>query len=616
MNPSHPHTKMKFEELPTISFITVCMGRLHHLKKTLRQNLEDNKDYPRLEFVLLDYNSPDGMKEWVLKHCAAEIESGYLRFYRYEDAEFFHFSHSRNMALRLSTGRIICNVDADNFTGENFAFYLANNLQPGQIFTGCRINEGHLKPYMDEGVAGRLAGYRGLFHRAGGYDEEMASWGYEDLDLCERLRDMGYTLTTIDSEYLACIWHNDEERAKHVEDKNIGRDTTDSEGTCYEHEQLSIRNRSDGHYRANPKGYGLGKVKALTPGEQQLEVLPYKHRKISYCITSMNRLHHLKQTLPQNIQDNADYPNQEFLVLDYNSADGLKEWVLTEMREHVDTGLVKLYRTTEPAYFIKSHAMNMAFRQAEGDIIVNLDADNYTGSGFSDFVNEGFDRNEASFLMLDLKRFPDRRDAVGRIGMRREDFHRVRGYDERMDGYGWEDFDICHRLAALGLEKIFIDDRSFLNYIAHGNDERVKAGKIFRRLHQLLKYTSPEQDFYSLIFLFRDQSYMHLPDPEHGKLKGNWNKAATSLTLTESTGRQKVYAGSTEAGYASDNGTQAKLEPINDEDAINGAILWFHLSENERMMNGSIEAGKAVANQQGYGEGKVFRCTDNEPIML
>lgn len=602
-------------ELPTLSFFTVCKGRLHHLKQTLKQNLEDNKDYPRIEFVLLDYNSPDGLKDWVLENFSQEMESGYLRFFQYPEAEFFRFSHSRNLAFRLSKGRIVCNVDADNYTGKGFAFYLAEELTTTDILTGCKIADGVLDPSQDEGAVGRMAAYRELIHLAGGYDEAMESWGYEDMDLCERLRDLGYSVGPIDPNYLSCIKHNDQERAKYVEDKEIGRDTVWTKGTCYEHIQLSLNNRSIGKLRANVEGYGLGKVIEFSNQEKKLEVEPFRYRKITYCTTSMNRLHHLKSTLPQNILDNLHYPDQEFLILDYNSTDGLEHWMETTLGEHLDSGLVRLYRTTEPRFFIKSHAMNMAFRLATGDIIVNLDADNFTGKGFSDFVNEGFDQNEASFLMIDLDRFPDRRDAVGRIAMRKEDFHEVRGYDERMDGYGWEDFDVCHRLSALGLKKRFIDDRSFLNYINHGNDERVKAGKTFTLLEKLYKLRLGGEEGYSLYFLFNNQTFTHLlPSPPQRKW-GKWREEGRLLILNGGTEEPQEFL--KDKGYTSARPqSQARLEEVTHIEEINGAIIRYHLFENEGLMNRSIQEGKATANAESYGKGTVYRSFSNDPIAL
>ncbi len=591
------------------------MGRLHHLKQTLKKNMADNKDYPRLDFVLLDYDSPDGLQAWVMDNFQEELASGYLKYFRFEGTEYFHFSHARNLAFRLSTGRIVCNVDADNFTGKGFAHYLAEELNPEKVLTGCRIIDGEMDPSLDEGSVGRFATYRELVYRAGGYDEKMESWGYEDLDLCERLRDMGNALATIDPKFLNCIPHDDGERVKFLKNKHIGRDTVDTEGTCFEHTMMSNQNRENGLIILNPDGYGLGTVKTFFPEPQEIQVKPYVFHKISYCITSMNRLGHLQETLPRNMADNDAYPHQEFLVLDYNSSDGLEDWVVSEMSQHLESGLVKLFRTTEPTFFSKSHAMNMAFKQADGDIIVNLDADNFTGKHFSDFVNDHFNRNEASYLMLDIDRFPDRRDAVGRIGMRKEDFHRVRGYDERMDGYGWEDFDICHRLNALGLHKALIDDRSFLHYILHGNAQRVQGGKTFLKLHQLFKLAYPGADSYSLCFFFKDGRFEHLGNGKAGD--GKWRMDGEKLVMVKKNGEEEAFEVIPKEKLTYLSAVQkACLEQITDIEEINGAILWYHTSKNEELMKASIQEGRAAVNPEGYGEGEVVRIMTKKQLVL
>jgi len=74
-----------------------------------------------------------------------------------------------------------------------------------------------------------------------------------------------------------------------------------------------------------------------------------KQYKISLCTTCMDRLSDLKQTLPQNIKDNSDYPNIEFVVLDYNSKkDDIGGWIKSEMMEYIDSGKLVYYRTDTP----------------------------------------------------------------------------------------------------------------------------------------------------------------------------------------------------------------------------------------------------------------------------
>ena len=83
-----------------------------------------------MEFVLLDYNSTDGLEEWV-KELQYYIDTGILVYYRTEEPLNYHRTHSRNMAFRLSTGDIVCNLDADNFLGEGFASYILDIFNQG-----------------------------------------------------------------------------------------------------------------------------------------------------------------------------------------------------------------------------------------------------------------------------------------------------------------------------------------------------------------------------------------------------------------------------------------------------------------------------------------------------
>ena len=72
--------------------------------------------------------------------------------------------------------------------------------------------------------------------------------------------------------------------------------------------------------------------------------------KISFCIPCMGRLHHLQETLPKNIEESSSY-DAEFIVLDYNSSDGLERWMKGNMMSHIKSGKVVYYKTIEPKYF-------------------------------------------------------------------------------------------------------------------------------------------------------------------------------------------------------------------------------------------------------------------------
>jgi len=194
-------------------------------------------------------------------------------------------------------------------------------------------------------------------------------------------------------------------------------------------------------------GYGL-----IWDGKFKAEVV--KNYKVSFCITCMGRLYNLKETLPKNIEANKPYPNVEFVVLDYNSPDGLGDWMRDNMSEHIESGVVSYYRTEEPAHFSMAHSRNIAFKIASGDIVNNLDADNFTVSPpdriaeecLASYINRL--ANEQSSRVIFAK---GKRGMHGRIGFYKEEFiNELGGYDESLLGYGHDDHDLVKRAWELG----------------------------------------------------------------------------------------------------------------------------------------------------------------------
>ena len=168
--------------------------------------------------------------------------------------------------------------------------------------------------------------------------------------------------------------------------------------------------------------------------------------KISIITTVMNRLHDIKQTLIKNITDNISYSNLEFVILDYNSSDGLEEWVKNNLKEYINSGVVNYYRTTEPKYFSMAHSRNIAYKVADGVIINNVDADSYTDKGFVEYINLMANQTKLNKVIFAKSRQLLR----GRIGFYKEAFFSLGGYNEEFNGYGHDDADIMHRALYLG----------------------------------------------------------------------------------------------------------------------------------------------------------------------
>ncbi len=207
-------------DLYKISFCTTCKGRLSHLQQTLPKNLAALQSYPNAEIVVLDYGSEDGLAAWLQQHYSAEIASGRIRYARYETPDF-HMSHAKNMAHRLATGDILCNLDADNSIVPGFAEWLNRTFHADKNgFVNPDILDIHFgakagKPW--DGLAGRIAMHRDNFLRLRGYDETISHWGRDATDIVIRAHKLGMSRHAIPQElYGEAIPHSNEARMENM----------------------------------------------------------------------------------------------------------------------------------------------------------------------------------------------------------------------------------------------------------------------------------------------------------------------------------------------------------------------------------------------------------------
>lgn len=205
--------------------------------------------------------------------------------------------------------------------------------------------------------------------------------------------------------------------------------------------------------------------------------------RIAFCTTCKNRTPHLRETLPRNIADNADYPNCVFIVMDYGDAGELRSFLNTQ-QDYIKSGRLVTYRHDNGAAFHVSHAKNMAARcgiEEGADILVTLDADNFTGYRFAQFVADEFNKLASEparvpgiFLCPDfpyiqsLPHGPARpqRGFAGRLAIRSMDFIKLGGYDEYFDTWRGEDLDMIARLTRMGWSMRHIPNQ-YLNVIPH-----------------------------------------------------------------------------------------------------------------------------------------------------
>lgn len=362
-----------------------------------------------------------------------------------------------------------------------------------------------------------------------------------------------------------------------------------------------------------------------------------KELKVSFCTTCMNRLHHLRHTLVQNIKDNQHYTNLEFVLLDYNSSDGLSDFISINFKEHIVTGLLKYYRTEEPDGYNMSHSRNMAFRLATGDIVCNIDADNYTGYDFASYVNRCFVNNKDVFLTT--HNIPGvKNDVLGRICVKKEHFHAINGYDERMLHYGFDDIDFANRLESIGLRKIQIESSGFLQAIEHSNGERMNnytQGKGYQML--LIRYLDASSS--ELILLFEGSSYVRgtiVNNHYHNVLKhegrqnrntryrfsivepkweeGNWKETSSKIFIMQPDNKTTTLTKKNGVRYTSpERGEYYLVQAPHVRETV---LFFYNQICNRIIMEENTKDNKDLINGGRYGQGKIRKNFNKEYIQL
>lgn len=179
----------------------------------------------------------------------------------------------------------------------------------------------------------------------------------------------------------------------------------------------------------------------------------------------------MAQTLPRNLEGN---PHSMFVILNYGSEDDLIAVLGPYLKS--DHLAVYSYPTTEP--FHMAHAKNIAHRLGilhGADVLVNLDADNYLGWGFEDFIEAKFSEHRDIFLWSGLVKGQGRklRGVSGRIAETSHAFIKAGGYDEKYNTWAPDDKDFNARLCFLGYEPVEIP-RCYLEAIPHGDGLRFR----------------------------------------------------------------------------------------------------------------------------------------------
>ncbi|MCI0457300.1 MAG: galactosyltransferase-related protein [Gemmataceae bacterium] len=155
-----------------LTFVTVCMGRLAFLKQTLGHMVAQ----PDSRTILVDYSCPEQSGDW------AEANFPAVRVVRIPGRTTISVTAARNAGSAVVDSPWICFVDSDIILNPAFAATVTPQVRPGNFY----------RPYPERGgISGTFLVARADFARAGGYDEELRSYGDDDYDLYDALRFAG-----------------------------------------------------------------------------------------------------------------------------------------------------------------------------------------------------------------------------------------------------------------------------------------------------------------------------------------------------------------------------------------------------------------------------------------
>ena len=187
---------------PTFTIVTTCKGRLEYLKHSLPTFVQQ----PEAEVVVVDYDCPDGTKDWVAAHFPG------VKVAVVANEPYFNMSRARNIGARLATAPWLCFCDADQLLAPSFCSMLASGLAPGTYLrTSRNLPSGpQTQPFP-------LACETATYWAIGGHDDAFRGWAAEDKEFIDRLNRSGKREILLTAELVETLQHSDTERSSFYE---------------------------------------------------------------------------------------------------------------------------------------------------------------------------------------------------------------------------------------------------------------------------------------------------------------------------------------------------------------------------------------------------------------
>jgi hypothetical protein len=282
----------------------------------------------------------------------------------------------------------------------------------------------------------------------------------------------------------------------------------------------------------------------------------------------------------------------------------------------------------------------MVLKLASGNIIGLVDADNYAGPGYAEWVNDRFNQHGEKTITTTLLR--DRipfRDQGGKLCFSSDAFRSVNGFDESMIVYGVEDVDLVNRMEKIGGKRVFIDQEKFLQFIGHSNVERLVNHRLPNDVDTILMHVSQDASARSgkILYLLRDHTFFEVIYAFDSLAHQDWVNSFAGWSIPENGRKEGIFSQEAPGIHLRFNDGQTVLlqEKENSSmhyQAVCDHSLWQNIPKDDAMYyvvlmayGECVNRNKFLANDKngkpvnvdGWGKGTVYFDFDmTKPIAV
>lgn len=163
-----------------ISVLITAKGRTENLRKTFPSFIGAANESPPIEFVVVNYDSPDDMDEYFQEAKNLVSPENFITYIKVENKPYWHMAHSRNIAIKRAHGDFVFFTSAESGMKRDYFFsYIRKRIDVGVRFFKSSLSGGLIICDRKELI------------EAGGMDERFEYYGCEDAELLSRLHRRG-----------------------------------------------------------------------------------------------------------------------------------------------------------------------------------------------------------------------------------------------------------------------------------------------------------------------------------------------------------------------------------------------------------------------------------------